>query len=236
MVNGITWEDQTLAKLNEAKAKQKEAEAKIEEAEREIEHWKEYVATLQKILELSKEKQLDSYFVERLRKQSTWNNLVDIMQSQKGLLSVIDAVSILVDAKVFNDREHARNVIYSTLYSHKNDLHKIQEGVYQLVDKSTHAQISTKRRVKKKAPKRHLPELKQIIVDLKTKNPNITRQDIENMLQKQGFDFKGNSPKKAIYGIWLGMGYANKEIESHTQQPSLGMLSTNGETSTVAGL
>jgi hypothetical protein len=54
------------------------------------------------------------------------------MNSNNGILVVNDAVSFLVDMKVFSDREHARNTIYSTIYNRKNELTKVREGIYQM--------------------------------------------------------------------------------------------------------
>jgi hypothetical protein len=216
MVNGITWEEETVARIREAKEKQQKAEATIKQAEIEARHWGEYADVLQKALELARQRDGHKLFdSERLLKQSTWENLVDIMSTKKGLLVVVDAVTILVEGKVFSDREHARNVIYSTLYSHKRDIQKVRRGVYRLRE----VRLEKQRRVKKA----RIIGLRQAILDLKTANPEMTKQDVLHALRDKHFDFQGKSPKMVIHMAWLNMGYAKKE----SQQLPMGFTSSD---------
>ena len=213
MPNGSTWEEETLSRLREARDKQKHAQEIIKDVENDIKYWGEYASSLERTIELYRKKQgidtlgnqtLDA---ERLRTQSTWANLVDIISANNGLLVVIDAVTILVEAKVFADREHARNVIYSTLNSHKRDVEWIRQGMYRL------------RKQGERIPKQKGTGLKQAILELKTVNPDMSKKDIKQTLVKRGFDFKGKKPGQAIHMAWVNLGYAKKE-----KQPNIRLL------------
>lgn len=148
MVTRLTWEEETQFKIKEAKHMQEQAQLMIKKAQEDEKFWGEYLDSLEKALGLARElskARVDLLLPdEHFRKQSTWENLKDIMEGNNGVLVVSDAVTILVNAKVFDAREHARNVIYSTLYSHNKDVKKVRSGVYQLTgdketrDKSVH--------------------------------------------------------------------------------------------------
>ena len=141
MVSGITWEEDTLARAQEARAKQKQALGIIAEKQTEAKTLADYAEVLEKAVALAREQKavtlkgtVHMFDPEHLRAQSTWNSLLELISRNNGLLVVLDAVAMLVDAKVFRDREHARNVIYSTLYAHKNDINKVRAGMYRLKD------------------------------------------------------------------------------------------------------
>lgn len=214
MVNGITWEESTLARLNEAKDKLRQHEDRVKQEEVETDYWKRYVSALENVLNLTKQqnghKPIDS---ERFLTQSTWDNLKIIMEANNGILVVIDAVAFLVEAKVFKDREHARNVVYSTLYSHKKDIKKVRKGIYRLlVGQNTEQNKSTKRGTL---------VLKQPIQELKTANPNMSKEDVIASLITSGHDFQGKNPKKAVSMAWVSLGYTKKEKEIQQSLPGV---------------
>jgi hypothetical protein len=130
MFNSITWEEETLSRIKDARLKQKQMYEESEQKKKESIRWGEIADTLQKAIDLTRQKQVEPYLWEALKTQSTWKNLLYLAKANKGLIAIKDAVTILVEAKVFNDREHARNVIYSTLYSHKNGAKRVREGLY----------------------------------------------------------------------------------------------------------
>jgi hypothetical protein len=143
MVNGITFEEELAARIEKTENKRNQLLTLIAQKTKEANHLEEYEKALRKVLEMSKIQQssvstghpvLDP---EILRKQSTWENLLEIMSANNGVLSVMEAVKILTEANVFNDREHARNVIYSTLYNHSGSLQKIRKGVYRFQERGT---------------------------------------------------------------------------------------------------
>lgn len=129
MVNGLTWIEETKARLKQAREKQKRAEE-------ETKSYKEYADALENVLKVIGEQDdgqrpLDP---ERLRKQSVINSMTEIASANNGLLVVVDAIPILMDAGIFGDREHASNSIYANLYHYKKRFEKERKGVYKLVD------------------------------------------------------------------------------------------------------
>jgi hypothetical protein len=209
MVNGITWEELTQTRLLEAKKKQQRAKDTAKQAEIEANRFEEYIKTLEKVLELDKQQSSITLYDHKslnpdsLLKQSTWQNLRAIMGLNNGLLVVIEAVDFLIHAKVFSDRDHARNVIYSTLHAHKKDLEWVRKGVYRLKKPGE----KTHRRMEAKVT----PSLKHAILEIKRANPNFTKKDVTRTLVKSGFNFKGKNPGRAVNLTWINMGYAKKE-------------------------
>jgi len=133
MVNGTTYEEQTLARLNEFRAKQKQAQFAAEQKLKEAKYFGDYADTLEKILGLeSQRNEFTQIGAEQVSKSSTWKTLESIMLANKGMLVVVDAVSFLVDMKVYTDREQARHAIYSTLHNHKKDAIRVERGIYRL--------------------------------------------------------------------------------------------------------
>ncbi len=55
MVNGITWEEETLARLREARGKQKQAQETIKQAESAIKYWDEYATVLERTIQLCRQ-------------------------------------------------------------------------------------------------------------------------------------------------------------------------------------
>ncbi len=210
MVNGITWEEGTLAKIEEARKKQKEAQNLIKQGQEDEKFWGEYADTLERGMKLDKERNkihpngYQSRMPEHFQQQSTWNNLLDIMKDNNGFLVVTDAVTILVNAKVFSDREHARNVIYSTLYAHKHHVSKIRGGVYQLKKEVIHKATNTKKKSHKKRVKN---DIVRIVEQLKNHNQQLTKNEVMNHLINMGFDFKGKNPSKSLSMAWVKLGY-----------------------------
>ena len=205
MVNGSTWEESTRARINEAKEKLLQYQDKMKQEEIEIEYWKRYISALESALNLSQHqnghKPINS---ELFQTQSTWNNLKLFMDANNGILIVADAVDVLVEYKIFKDREHARNVIYSTLYSHKKDVEKVRQGIYQLKEKVTSKLIKAR---SKKHSQRIKTDIAQVVKQLKDENPQMTRNEVLNHLLKKGFDFKGKNPSKCLTMTWVKLGY-----------------------------
>ena len=133
MVNGnrTTWEEETKAMLEEAKEKLKRAQS-------EVIYWGKYVDTLDELLILRsknpsiKVKEKYPFDSEKLIKQSVKDSLFDIALARNGLLVVTEAVSTLVNAGVFSDRDQARNSIYANLSHNKRKFKKERPGVYRL--------------------------------------------------------------------------------------------------------
>ncbi len=215
MVNGITWEEQTLTRIDESRKKQKQAQLIAEQKLKEANHFGEHADLLEKAIELERQHR-DFIQIEQLSNRSTWDNLMTVMSANKGMLVVIDAVSFLVDMKVYEDRERARHAIYSTLHNHKKDVEYIRKGVYRLKEigdkhpnmkDMTHHQQQSNHKGKVKKPNLHL---KEKIEPLMASNPNLTRDEVLNILIRNGV-FQGiRYPKKALAMAWVSLGYAKE--------------------------
>lgn len=136
MVNGLTWIEETKARREQAREKQKQAEEKSRLSETEAKSYKEYADALENVLKLIGEQGNGQHILdpERLRKQSVIDSITEIALANNGLLVVVDAIPIFMDAGIFGDREHASNSIYSNLYHYKKRFKKERKGVYRLID------------------------------------------------------------------------------------------------------
>jgi len=138
MVNGTTWEEQTIARLRYARERQKQAGVVRRQSEKDEKYWQEYADSLEKVMELERQQgvvKANGYPIldpEHLRRQSVRENLIEVSKANNGLLVVNEAVTILVDADVFVDRESARNSIYANLYHNRRFFKKKRPGIYQL--------------------------------------------------------------------------------------------------------
>ncbi|MFC1864874.1 hypothetical protein ACFLYG_03505 [Chloroflexota bacterium] len=215
MTNRITWEEELLTRIKEATINQDTAEESLKKAESDIKYWSSYARSLVETLRLYREKQgvtTNGHHInaERMRKQSTWANLLEIISTNNGILVVTDAATVLVDAGVVSDREHARNLIYSTLNSHKKDIERMRQGVYQLRNRSDIKQKITPKRNPNPQKQRANSGLRQLVKDLKEARPQSTMKENLDHLLRIGFDFKGKKPANAVNMAWVYWGY-NKE-------------------------
>ena len=212
MTNGITWEEELLTHIREARDKQTQAQEAIKQVENEVKYWDEYATTLEKAMQLYREKQgikisgRQTLDAERLRTQSTWANLVDIISANNGLLVVTEATTVLVDAGAFRDREHARNVIYASLYSHKRDIERVRQGIYKL--RNDIKEKPTNKQSLNLQKQRGNSGICQVVKELKEANPQITKKEVLSHLLEIGFDFKGKSPAQAVNISWVRCGYS----------------------------
>lgn len=139
MVNGIrtTWEEETSAILQEAKGKMNLLAHEKMRIDGEVSRLTVYIDALEKVLELTRQQRSvkgdgqAAFDPEKFLKQSVKDSLIDIASKYDGLLVVNDAVTILVEAKVFADREHARNSIYSNINHYKKRFPKERPGIYR---------------------------------------------------------------------------------------------------------
>ena len=136
-MNGTTWEEETLAGIRNRLAY---AQQQREKAEQEADYWIRHTDALEKVLELERQRRgikvngEQTVDPQSLRGKSVRQALIQIGHQSNGLVIVRDAVAILVQAKVFEKRDQARNAIYSTLHSGKRYFQKEQPGVYRLTE------------------------------------------------------------------------------------------------------
>lgn len=117
---------------------------------------------------------------------------------------VKDAVKLMKEANVFGVPEHADSVVYSIL-SRSAEFVKVGRGIYRL---------NGEHREGKSVRKERIPGLKQAILELKSVNPDMTKQDVRDTLIKRGFDFHDRNPNKAVHMLWVNLGFAKKDKES----------------------
>ncbi len=230
MINRLTLEEARLAEVHEARAKQRRAEDIKSQADIEIKYWAEYADILEKGLELRKRQNslgnhngYKSLNAEQLRTQSTWKNLQDIMIANKGILVALDAVTTLVDAKVFTDREHARNAVYSTLNAHKKDTQWVREGVYQLKDPQSteHAEhkrsLAKKKQAKSSVPRPHNSMSFQAGVGKVIRDANgetLEEQEIWRRAQSLGITSNAKDPVSWVH--WAARNEGAERLGAHS--------------------
>jgi len=237
--NSNDWEQLTIIRLNESNNKLKDAQNTLEKAQHAIEHWQKYVKALENVLELAKHPvsgQISPDEVEKVFGGSTWDNLKIVMNGSKGILSVQEAVSFLVHVKFFTDREHARNVIYSTLNAHANDVVKISPGVYRLIEVGDMKPLikddgNNQKVVKKKVVnKQYVPRrmrvnnhVSEVVEAAKKLHPEWNGKEITDELIKNGFDFQGKRP---ISSVNISLARLKKQL--HVSQVIVGVPSVQG--------
>ena len=114
---------------------------------------------------------------------------------------VKDAVKLMKEANVFGVPEHADSVVYSILGRSKEFV-RVGRGIYRLNGEYKEGKGVRKERI---------PGLKQAILELKTVNPDMTKQDVRDTLIKRGFDFCSRNPNKAVHMLWVNLGFAKKD-------------------------
>ena len=137
-MNGITWQEELTARLEQAKAERAKVEGQAQ-------YWGKYTQALEQLIRLEREGRSisvpDSQGVykytidaEELRKVSVRQALIRIAASNNGLLVTKDVTTILLQAEIFRDARHARTTIFSTLGQSKRSFVKERPGVYRLTE------------------------------------------------------------------------------------------------------
>ena len=116
-----------------------------------------------------------------------------------------DAIKLMKGAEVFGNPLHADSIVYSTL-GRSPEFHKVGRGIYRL--------NGVEGKTEKSVRRERIPGLKQAILELKSVNPDMTKQDVRDTLIKRGFDFQGKSPSRSVHILWVNLGYAKKEKEA----------------------
>lgn len=128
-----------------------------------------------------------------------------IARENEGLLIVRHATRLLKEAQAFGDSPNADSIVYSIL-NRSPEFVRVGRGVYKL--NSVHKEIKSTVR------KERIPGLKQAILELKTVNPDMTKQDVRDTLIKRRFDFQGKSPSRCVHILWVNLGYAKQDKEA----------------------
>lgn len=62
--------------------------------------------------------------------------------------------------------------------------------------------------------------LRQVVKELKDKNPRMTKEEVLGYLNRKKFDFKGKNPQAAVNVTWAFLGYAKAEKEAKPEAVS----------------
>jgi hypothetical protein len=145
--SSTTWEEETIARLRNAKNQLAVAEQQKREAEEALSKLGGYIQALETVLEMDRQSRgikingSGRVDPEVLRSKSIREALIEIAARQHGLLAATDALDILTTAGVYKTRAEARNSVYSTLKRSKEFI-KERRGVYRL---SSQAQAAPRR-------------------------------------------------------------------------------------------
>ncbi|GAH62652.1 unnamed protein product, partial [marine sediment metagenome] len=126
-----------------------------------------------------------------------------IAERNDKVIVVKDTVKLLKEVNVFGNPLHADSIVYSTL-GRSREFIKVGRGIYRLNGLPKDDKTSKER----------IPGLKREVLELKTVNPDMTKQDVRDTLIKRGFDFKGKSPSRCVHILWVNLGYAKQDKEA----------------------
>lgn len=141
VMNGTSWEMELRSRVEYGKENLKKVKEEKRSVEQRVEYWQEYVSALEKILILESNhngirlKEGDILNSDILKNISVKDAMIEIARVNNGLLVVVDAATMLINAGMFEDRDHARNSIYSNIGHYKNYFQRERAGVYRLVGK-----------------------------------------------------------------------------------------------------
>jgi len=131
-----------------------------------------------------------------------------IAERNEKIIVAKDAIKLLKQASVFGNPLHADSMVY-TILGRSPEFIKIGRGIYRM----NGAQGEPKRTARKE----RIPGLKRETLELKTVNPDMTKQDVRDTLIKRGFNFQGKSPSRCVHILWVNLGYAKKDREGKQQ-------------------
>jgi len=238
VTNYIAWEELTINRLNQVNNKLIEAQHSLEKAQRDVEYWQKYVKAIENVIDFSKYPIVSqkSSEMEPIPDGSTWDALKNFMREHNGILRVQDAVTFFVKVKFFSDRDHARNLIYSTLNAHRDDVIKINPGVYRLIEvgdmkplikvDSNNQKVVKKKIVNKKSVPRQMrvnSGVSEVVEATKKLHPEWNGREITDELIKSGFDFQGKRP---ISSVNISLARLKKQL--HVSQVIVGVPSVQG--------
>ena len=141
VMNGTNWEMELRSRVEYGKENLKKIKEEKPSVDERMEYWQEYVSALEKILKLESNHngirliESDILNPENLKNISVKDAMIEIARVNNGLLVVVDAATALINAGMFEDRDHARNSIYSNIGHYRNYFQKERAGVYRLVGK-----------------------------------------------------------------------------------------------------
>lgn len=143
----------------------------------------------------------DNINVRNLASKSYPDMLIEIAKQSDGILNKADVVNILLQANVGTKKQIQHN-LDTALSRLRDHFKRIGRGQYQFTN--------------------HLPRkrgersgLREALMNLKQKNPQITAKEALEHLIASGFDFKGKRATSAVNLTWGYLGYSKE----NKQQP-----------------
>ena len=139
---------------------------------------------------------------EDIQNRSQMDILKLIASRNAGLLVVRVAIKLMKEAHIFGNPDNADGMVYSIL-SRSKEFQRVGKGVYKLNEEHE------EKRSSKPSIRRHsLPGLKEAIKTLKTKRPELTKDEVRDTLVRTGFDFQGRNPMRSVHMAWVNLGYS----------------------------
>jgi len=183
MVVRLTWEEETQARIERAKAEQKKAHISYE-------HWTRRVQTLEEALRLETIGQTPTEQRKDLASMSVNNALIELAKEHGGFVVTKEAIGILTKAGVFVTRGEANDNIHSTL-RRSSHFQRVRQGVYRLLANGEQRQIS-------RMPPLPGKSLSDILVPLEREHPTWEHQDFVKAVIASGYDFGDKKPGLAV--------------------------------------
>jgi len=202
-MNGKSWMNETTELLEEWQRRKSVVEDRIAELEDELIELEDNIASGYALMRAYVEKHNitlttteevhPGYFADK----SYPDILIEIAQQSQNYLKVTDAVEIMLKAHVSMDKRAIQANVYSALRRMKKKFVKMAPGEYRYTN---HARKDTGK-----------PSgLRQVVRQLKEKNPQMTKKEVLNHLIHSGFDFKGKKPTNAVNITWAYLGYSKE--------------------------
>lgn len=128
----LSWEEQTHARLERARARLVDPQAV------DLAYWRQYAAALARALQLAQqEPSRESLTVEELFQLSVPKALIRMAEDNAGMLSSAAAIGILLETGYYTSRERAAKAVYSALQAPRctRAFVRVRSGVYRLRSK-----------------------------------------------------------------------------------------------------
>jgi hypothetical protein len=213
-----SWEVQTKEILNIVRKKIKEIET---ENEKRLAPWKQKELSIQDTLSVFSELkgQTAEEMTEVLSKEDVNNKrqkeiLILIASRNNGLLIASRAIKAMKNLGVFGNPENGASAVYSVL-KRADEFEKVGQGTYRLRNFVSHnegfAQLTE---VKPSARERRvISGVQQAVREIKEQKPELTKEQVLNILVNKKFDFKGKKPKNSVNMAWSHLGYSRRNSE-----------------------
>lgn len=139
MTNGLSWEEQTIAKLTGVREQRDRVTQEMERAKQELDQLNALSNALETALELDRQTRgvpansQHKVDPEKLRKLSIREVLIEFAARNNGLLVAKDAVKFLLQAGMYTNVKQARDTVYPLLHRTTKYFRKERPGVYSIV-------------------------------------------------------------------------------------------------------